>query len=267
MTKRYRLVYQDVLKAVGGDAAYLLAEITAWSEFCHKKGFLNMDGWFMFSETLIEEATGFNRQKQFREIKKLQDHGLILVRNENGVGREFKMPADVKKLSFDPPENGRVTRPKMIQVPAQKRTGTRPNLIHDPPENDTGLYIKNSKVNSTVISCSEENNKNTFDLIRDYFISKGQENEASKFIKYNRENFGEDHLTPANYKKLADKWIKAKKNPPKKKRQSGRSKTAREVAESQGLTVDELFKNSGQPKEPETKPENIDPLITELFGG
>ncbi len=91
--------------------------------------------------------------------------------------------------------------------------------------------------------------------------------EAVSFINYNRENFGEDHLTARNYKKHATAWIEASKNKPKKKRASGRAKTAREVAESQGVTVDELLKNTGQPEATTGEPEKLDPLITELFGG
>ena len=113
----------------------------------------------------------------------------------------------------------------------------------------------------------EKQQQDTLILVRDYFIEKGQAAEAAKFIKYNRENFGEDHITPDNYKKLADKWIKAKRNPPKKKRESGRGKTAREVAEDRGVTVDELFKTTGPPEATTGEPEKMDPFITELFGG
>ena len=133
------------------------------------------------------------------------------------------------------------------------------------------LYI-DKNIDKNVDKLFDEKQQQIIESVFNFFGEKIPDEkkaylEAVSFINYNRENFGEDHLTARNYKKHAIAWIEASKNKPKKKRASGRGKTAREVAESQGLTVDELLKNSGQPKTPETKPENLDPLITELFGG
>lgn len=249
MTKIYRKVYRDEVKAIGADAAYFLAELRAFAEFCEKNGQIDKEGFFELSAPKVEEMTGFDRFKQIRVFDKLAESGII----------EKKIDKNIRYIRLT---GVRICNTKCANLQQQVCENATPSVR----KCNTSLYNDKS-FDKYVISCLTENNKNTLDLIREYFIEKGQENEAAKFIKYNRENFGEDHLTPTNYKKLADKWIKAKKNPPKKKRASGRGKTAREVAESQGLTVDELLKNSGQPKTPETKPENIDPLITELFGG
>ena len=117
-----------------------------------------------------------------------------------------------------------------------------------------------------MISYSQEQ-QNIFDLVDSYFHELGYPNESREFLKYNRQEYGEDHITPDNYKKFVKRWIKRKNNPPKKIRESGRGKTAREVAEDRGVTVDELFKTTGPPEATTGEPEKMDPFITELFGG
>ena len=82
------------------------------------------------------------------------------------------------------------------------------------------------------------------DLIRGFFKDKNQASEAEKFIKYNREQFGPDHLTRENYQKLANKWLKAKKAQPKR-RSGERGKTAQECAEERGITVEEFLGAGG----------------------
>lgn len=259
MTKIYRKVYRDEVKALGADAAYFLAELRAFAEYCAHEGYIDENGYFELSAQKVEEMTGFGEHKQKYIFSDLVNRG-ILDRKFTATKRHIKILGD--KMEPQGVQNGTPKGTKRNpsgdkMEPLRGQNGT-PHII-------IKQYDKNDKNSDKLYD--EKNNINTFDLIRDYFTEKGQENEAAKFIKYNRENFGENHITPDNYKKLADKWIKAKRNPPKKKKASGRGRSAREVAEAQGLTVDELLKNSGKPQERETKPENLDPLITELFGG
>ena len=224
MTKIYRKVYRDEVKALGADAAYFLAELRATAAFCEKDGQTDKEGFFEISTEKLEEMTGFDRSKQKRILNILKSLNLIDRKVINNV-RLIKLTGIevVQKCTTEVVQKCTTSGAKM----------THPNINSDKP------------MISTVISCSEKTTKNTLKieaLIREYFFEKGYPSEAIKFIKYNLENFGEDHITKDNYKKLADKWIRAKTNPKKKKRRTpGQAKTAREAAEAAGLTVEEFL--------------------------
>ena len=254
MAKIYRKVYRDEVKAIGADAAYFLAELRAYAEFCQKNNLIDDNGFFELSAPRVEEMTGFDRFKQIRIIEKLTASGEI----EKEIGKN-----NIRYIRLS---GVRICNTRCANLQHQVCENTTPGVrnCNTPYYNKTFDKSYDKNVSSFI---TENDNKNTLVLVRDYFIEKGQAAEAAKFIKYNRENFGEDHITPDNYKKLADTWIKAKRNPPKKKRESGRGKTAREVAEDRGVTVDELFKTTGPPEATTGEPEKMDPFITELFGG
>ena len=159
--------------------------------------------------------------------------------------------------------------------------------MHPLPVQNTRVasYISDNIVNNSVNnSCDTHARTREADapqqtieeLIRDYFVKKNQAAEAGKFIQYNRDNFGNDHLTPDNYKKLADLWLKAKR--PEKKKRSGRAKTAREAAEAEGKTVVEFLGAGGVLKVDEVRtegkgvvvtahPDKVDTVFDAVFGG
>ena len=260
MTSIYRKVYRDEVKALGADAAYFLAELRATAAFCEKDGQTDKEGFFEISTEKLEEMTGFDRSKQKRILNILKSLNLIDRKVINNVrlikltGIEVVQKCTTKVVqncTTEVVQKCTTSGAKMTHQVVQKCTTSGAKMTHPNINIDKPMI-------STVISCSEKTTKNTLKieaLIREYFFEKGYPSEAIKFIKYNLENFGEDHITKDNYKKLADKWIKAKTNPKKKKRRTpGQAKTAREAAEAAGLTVEEFFnRKSSEQADEDTK--------------
>lgn len=282
MSGVYRLVYRDIYKHVGTDAAVLLAEFVAYEDFCIKKGLISSEGYFVMTGSQIEEFTGFDRYKQDRLIKTLEKGGYISKLNDNGRGRSFKIlardhvPNLCENAQGDPCENAQGTRANLPGVMCENAQGTL-------CKNSQGLYIVNTTVNKDVISCCEKEEQQQQDLndqIYAFFKSKIKDEEkalaeAWAFVSYNRENFGADHLTFKNYKRHAEEWIKNMGKGKKRSTKSERgTKTAAEVAEAQGITVDELFIKP-MPVNPigvmkaivEDYDSGVDNIIREVFGG
>lgn len=263
----YRIVYRDMLKAYGADAACFMAELLACQKFAGENGKLSPDGYFELSVPQMFEYTGFERRKQYRIIEKLTAAGMIDVKT-NGCVRAFKI------LSAEPVQNGRVKGSKMDGLTRPKWTGKGSKMDGlDVQNGRVPFYIMNSIKNSSLISCCDnEQQQQIYESIFSYFSeqipdAKKASSEAAAFIQYNRENYGPEHLTAKNYKRHANAWIKAAKHPPKKKASSGRGgKTAAEVAESQGVTVTELMGGEETDKPAETGPADDD-FINDIFGG
>ena len=244
MAKIYRKIYRDDVKSIGADAAYFLAELRAREEFCIDRGQVTEDGFFELSVPMLEDFTGFDRFKQERIIAKLSDAGIIEKRVEKCT-RFFK---------FQPVQNTRVEPVQNAPLTRAKCTGN-PCKMHPLPVQNTRvpIYISDNKVinsvsNSVIHARAQESpaqQQTLDDLIRGFFKDKNQASEADKFIKYNREQFGPDHLTRENYQKLANKWLKAKKTQPPKRKAAGRAKTAKECAEERGITVEEFLGAGG----------------------
>ena len=269
MTKIYRKVYRDEVKALGADAAYFLAELRATAAFCEKDGQTDKEGFFEISTEKLEDMTGFDRSKQKRILTLLTSLGLVDRKIINNV-RLIKMTGVevvqkcttkvVQKCTTEVVQKCTTSGAKMTHQVVQKCTTSGAKMTHSNINSDKPMI-------STVNSCSEKTTKNTEKievLIKGYFTEKGQPSEVHKFIKYNRENFGDDHLTEDNYKKLADKWLRAKTSPIKKKRRPpGQAKTAREAAEAAGLTVEEFFN-----RKPEKRTdEDMEDLTFLVLGG
>jgi len=281
MSGVYRLVYRDIYKHVGTDAAVLLAELVAYEDFCIKKGLVSSEGYFVMTGSQIEEFTGFDRYKQDRLIKTLEKGGYISKLNDNGRGRSFKIlardhvPNLCEFAQGNPCENAQGTRANLPGVMCENAQGTL-------CKNSQGLYIVNTTVNKDVISCceKEEQQQDINDQIYDFFKSKIKDEEkalaeAAAFISYNRENYGADHLTVKNYKRHAEEWIKNMGKGKKRPKSERGARTAAEVAEAQGITVEELFINP-MPVKPlgalkkaivEDYDGGIDDIILEIVGG
>ena len=244
MAKIYRKIYREDVKAIGADAAFFMAELRAREEFCSDRGQVTEDGFFELSVPMLEDFTGFDRFKQERIIAKMIDAGIIEKRVEKCT-RYFHIQP-VQNTRVEPVQNAPLTRAKCTGNPCK---------MHPLPVQNTRvpMYISDNTVinsgNSSVIHARAQEapaqQQTIDDLIREYFKEKKQASEAAKFIKYNREQFGPDHLTRDNYKKLANKWLKAKKTQPPKRKAAGRAKTAKECAEERGITVEEFLGAGG----------------------
>lgn len=277
MARIYRLIYKDIVADVGIDAAYLLAELIALQRFAVNNNDVSPDGLFVVPVRTIEENTQYKRQKQFYLLKVLAAAGYIQIEDKKGTGRRVR-------ILSEQPQNGPVECIKNDTLKATNQKGERIKndtlnvsnldikcIKNDTFPNNNKINIKNSLLNS-LLSSSEQ--QQFFDLIVVYFREhitdeKKAENEAAAFYKYNRETFGADHLTIKNYKRHAAAWIKAGKHPPKKTGASKRgTKTAAEVAESQGVTVAELMNLEPLPVTVKADDIGAGPdLFAELLGG
>lgn len=144
----------------------------------------------------------------------------------------------------------------------------------------TSSTIKREENNRELVESKNiNNNQPELDsLIFDFFINRGYSKaEAQKFIQYNKETKGKDHLNHDNYQTLGKMWIDNIRRKPKRAevssmRDPGRSdyKTAGEIARERGITVDEvldeLFPDIEKTKwDPEHQYDNDEDLIEVVF--
>lgn len=263
----YRIVYRDMLKAYGADAACFMAELLACQKFAEENGKISPDDYFEVSVPQMFEFTGFERRKQYRIIEKLTAAGMIEVKS-NGCVRVFKI------LSAEPVQNGRVKGSKMDGLTRPKWTGKGSKMDGlDVQNGRVPFYIMNSYMISFMNSCcNNDKQRQIIEKVFLYFCSKIPDekkacDEAAAFIQYNRENYGEDHITGRNYKKHADGWISNMNNKPKKKSKGRSGKTAAEAAKAQGVTVGEFLNIEPLPVNAEKITENTPDIFGELFGG
>lgn len=144
----------------------------------------------------------------------------------------------------------------------------------------TSSTIKREENNRELVESKNiNNNQPELDsLIFEFFINRGYSKaEAQKFIQYNKETKGKDHLNHDNYQTLGKMWIDNIRRKPKRAevssmRDPGRSdyKTAGEIARERGITVDEvldeLFPDIEKTKwDPEHQFDNDEDLIEVVF--
>jgi predicted DNA-binding ArsR family transcriptional regulator len=77
--------------------AYWLCEIISWMNHLRKKEKLDEEGWFYYSQNLIEERIGISSQRQNRIIKKLKSEGIINVKRKGSPPKNYYQ-IDYEKL-------------------------------------------------------------------------------------------------------------------------------------------------------------------------
>lgn len=85
----YIVLYRQVIKVLGTDAAVMLSEIADCYEFYEKHNMLREDGYFYFTVKAVKETFGFSKYKQATAIEILKNLGLIDVKIEGYPLRRF----------------------------------------------------------------------------------------------------------------------------------------------------------------------------------
>lgn len=134
----------------------------------------------------------------------------------------------------------------------------------------TDTTIKRNREYRELVESKNINNNQLEESIVSFFQSRniGRE-EAERFIQYNRQHYGDSRLTPDNYEELAKMWIHNMKRKPKKKSTSDRPayKTAGQIAEERGCSVEEVIGSGKIQPIPQKKYDEIPGDIMEMFGG
>lgn len=113
----------------------------------------------------------------------------------------------------------------------------------------TSSTIKRKENNRELVESVNTDNNNQPDLeslIFDFFIDRGYSKaEAQKFIQYNKQRNGKDHLNHSNYQNMAQRWIDNIRRKPVRRveKSEGRSdyKSAGMIAAERGITVEEVL--------------------------
>lgn len=113
----------------------------------------------------------------------------------------------------------------------------------------TDTTIKRKENNRELVESVNRDNNDQPDLeslIFDYFIDRGYSKaEAQKFIQYNKQRNGKDHLNHSNYQNMAQRWIDNIRRKPVRRveKSEGRSdyKSAGMIAAERGITVEEVL--------------------------
>ena len=135
----------------------------------------------------------------------------------------------------------------------------------------TDTTIKRNREYRELVESKNINNNQLEEIIVSFFQSRniGRE-EAERFIQYNRQHYGDSRLTPDNYEELAKMWIHNMKRKPKKKESASDRpayKTAGQIAEERGCSVEEVIGSGKIQPIPQKKYDEIPGDIMEMFGG
>lgn len=235
MSEVYRKVLKRLMRDLGPDAACLYAELIDLREY-RKTDVVK----FNYQDA---KEIGLKRYHFDAVVKKLSDAGLV-----------ERIPGSKPMVFYVKNIDGYMQNPALkVQKPAY-----------------TYIYENYKNTVSTVRQQNEptNNQQDLKILIFSFFADKGKsQEEAEKFIRYNLENYGEDHLTEENFEELARLWISNMKRKPKRKEDKPTYKTARQEAEARGCTVEELFKQEKPPDGADDQGEDLPEDIKELFGG
>lgn len=286
--RQFRKVYVDLAIAVGVEAAYILDALI------NAGNFQNTTNEVVFTKGDAEKI-GIGRRKYEALISTLEEAGLI-SRIPSSKPMRFVIHDESyrQKCTDSTSEN----LPKCTDR-IQKCTDSEDPILPKCTDSNTKMYSSiGTNLSENVQKCTDttikrhiENNRELVEskninnnqpeldsLIFEFFINRGYSKaEAQKFIQYNKETKGKDHLNHDNYQTLGKMWIDNIRRKPKRAevssmRDPGRSdyKTAGEIARERGITVDEvldeLFPDIEKTKwDPEHQFDNDEDLIEVVF--
>ena len=258
MSEVYRKVLKRLMRDLGPDAACLYAELIDLREY-RKTDVVK----FNYQDA---KEIGLKRYHFDAVVKKLSDAGLV-----------ERIPGSKPMVFYVKNIDGYMQNPALkVQKPAYTYAESCTSICRNQqidmqnPAHPTYIYENYKNTVSTVRQQNEptNNQQDLKILIFSFFADKGKsQEEAEKFIRYNLENYGEDHLTEENFEELARLWISNMKRKPKRKEDKPTYKTARQEAEARGCTVEELFKQEKPPDGADDQGEDLPEDIKELFGG
>jgi predicted DNA-binding ArsR family transcriptional regulator len=85
----YTIVNHDMVKKLDLVSAYWLCEIISWMKHLRKKGKVDEEGWFYYTQSHIEEKIGVSTQRQNRIIKKLKSVGVMDVERRGVPAKNY----------------------------------------------------------------------------------------------------------------------------------------------------------------------------------
>lgn len=268
MGRQWRKVYVDIAMDVGLDAAYILDALI------NARNFQNTDE-VVFTKSDAEKI-GIARYPFEKAISALEKAGYVARIPASKPMRFVIYDKSYKPISTDSdPSYKSISTDRKVDINLSK---SRNDPSYESISTDT--TIKREENNRELVESKNiNNNQPELDsLIFDFFINRGYSKaEAQKFIQYNKETKGKDHLNHDNYQTLGKMWIDNIRRKPKRAevssmRDPGRSdyKTAGEIARERGITVDEvldeLFPDIEKTKwDPEHQYDNDEDLIEVVF--
>lgn len=278
--ERFRKVICKLVGMVGLEGAYI------YDALLNARNFQNTDE-VVYTRPDAQRELFLERRPFERGIAALEEAGFISkIPGSNPM--RFVIHDDVYMSKLTSSKDGNMS--KLTSSPESNMSKlTSSDVKTDMPtcQNEggnmselTSSTIKREENNRELVESKNiNNNQPELDsLIFEFFINRGYSKaEAQKFIQYNKETKGKDHLNHDNYQTLGKMWIDNIRRKPKRAevssmRDPGRSdyKTAGEIARERGITVDEvldeLFPDIEKTKfDPEHQYDNDEDLIEIVF--
>ena len=266
--ERFRKVICKLVGMVGLEGAYI------YDALLNARNFQNTDE-VVYTRPDAQRELFLERRPFERGIAALEEAGFISkIPGSNPMRFVIHDDVYMSKLTSSPESNmSKLTSSdvKTDMSTCQNEGGNMSEL--------TSSTIKREENKRELVESETTHNQPELDsLIFEFFINRGYSKaEAQKFIQYNKETKGKDHLNHDNYQTLGKMWIDNIRRKPKRAevssmRDPGRSdyKTAGEIARERGITVDEvldeLFPDIEKTKwDPEHQFDNDEDLIEVVF--
>ena len=270
MGKQWRKVYVEIVLDVGLDAAYILDALI------NARNFQNTNE-VVFTKSDAEKI-GIARYPFEKAISALEKAGYVARIPASKPMRFVIYDKTYKSISTDSDPSYKSISTDRSQSYKSISTDRKVDISLSKSRNDpsyesisTDTTIKRKENNRELVESKNINNNQLEENIFSFFQSRniGRE-EAERFIQYNRQHYGDSRLTPDNYEELAKMWIHNMKRKPKKKESASDRpayKTAGQVAEERGCSVEEVIGSGKIQPIPQKKYDEIPGDIMEMFGG
>lgn len=246
--RQFRKVYVDLAIAVGVEAAYVLDALINAGNFQNTR--------LVVFSTTDAERIGVKRYSFLSTIKTLEKEGY--VQSVPG-SKPMRIYLEDKCFSNKPEKKCEQSvtytqepADSYMQKPADTNAETCTSIcrnqqtyLQKPADTTIKRHIENNR--ELVESKNINNNQPDLEtLIFDFFIDRGYSiAEAQKFIQYNKQRNGKDHLNHSNYQNMAQRWIDNIRRKPVRRveKSEGRSdyKSAGMIAAERGITVEEVL--------------------------
>lgn len=237
MGKQWRKVYVEIVLDVGLDAAYILDALI------NARNFQNTNE-VVFTKSDAEKI-GIARYPFEKAISALEKAGYVARIPASKPMRFVIYDKTYKSISTDSdPSYKSISTDRKVDISLSK---SRNDPSYESISTDT--TIKRKENNRELVESVNTDNNDQPDLeslIFDFFIDRGYSKaEAQKFIQYNKQRNGKDHLNHSNYQNMAQRWIDNIRRKPVRRveKSEGRSdyKSAGMIAAERGITVEEVL--------------------------
>ena len=248
MGKQWRKVYVEIVLDVGLDAAYILDALI------NARNFQNTNE-VVFTKSDAEKI-GIARYPFEKAISALEKAGYVARIPASKPMRFVIYYKTYKSISTDSDPSYKSISTDRSQSYKSISTDRKVDISLSKSRNDpsyesisTDTTIKRKENNRELVESVNTDNNDQPDLeslIFDFFIDRGYSKaDAQKFIQYNKQRNGKDHLNHSNYQNMAQRWINNIRRKPVRRveKSEGRSdyKSAGMIAAERGITVEEVL--------------------------